>query len=106
MDLFSPKHIIILLLLAAILAVYFIPSLVARNRNHPSALAIFVLNLLLGWSLIAWVVALVWAFSGPPGQVPRQSFGAPSPTKNCPACAEEILAAARKCKHCGEQLAA
>ena len=27
--------------------------------------AIFVLNLFLGWSLIGWVVALVWALSSP-----------------------------------------
>jgi hypothetical protein len=25
-------------------------------------------------------------------------------TKNCPFCAEEILLAAKKCKHCGEFL--
>ena len=28
----------------------------------------------------------------------------PEPTKRCPFCAEVILAAARKCKHCGEFL--
>jgi serine/threonine protein kinase len=28
----------------------------------------------------------------------------PEPTKRCPYCSEEILAAARKCKHCGEWL--
>jgi predicted amidophosphoribosyltransferase len=29
----------------------------------------------------------------------------PEPTKRCPFCAEEILVAAKKCKHCGEFLA-
>jgi Zn-finger nucleic acid-binding protein len=33
-----------------------------------------------------------------------QLIGQPSQTRRCPFCAEEILAAARKCKHCGEFL--
>ncbi len=28
----------------------------------------------------------------------------PDETKNCPMCGEEILAVAKKCKHCGEML--
>jgi hypothetical protein len=39
--------------------VYFIPSMIgARKRN---AVPIFVLNLLLGWTFIGWVGALIWA---------------------------------------------
>ena len=43
------------------LPIYFIPSMVAFFRNHPNKIAILVLNIFLGWSLIGWVVALVWA---------------------------------------------
>ena len=42
---------------------YFIPSLVGFGRHHKNAPAIAVLNLLLGWTLLGWIVALVWAFS-------------------------------------------
>lgn len=38
---------------------YFIPSIIAYNKKN--ATAIIALNLLLGWSFIGWVVALVWA---------------------------------------------
>lgn len=39
---------------------YFFPSIVAWGRkNHAGA--IFALNLLLGWTGVAWVVALVMA---------------------------------------------
>jgi hypothetical protein len=32
-------------------------------RKHPNAGAIAVLNLLLGWTFIGWVIALVWSFT-------------------------------------------
>ena len=42
---------------------YFLPFLIAHVREHHNKWAIFVLNLLLGWSFIGWAVALVWAFT-------------------------------------------
>jgi Superinfection immunity protein len=41
------------------LAIYFLPSWVGRRKRN--ATAIFALNLLLGWTFIGWVSALVWA---------------------------------------------
>ena len=38
---------------------YLLPSIIGFNKK--SALGIFVLNLLLGWTYIGWVIALVWA---------------------------------------------
>lgn len=35
------------------------------------------------------------------GRTPALPHGGRA-TKKCPACAEEVLAEARKCKHCGE----
>lgn len=46
---------------ALAVTLYFLPLLVATTRNHVNMLAISVLNLLLGWTFIGWVVALVWA---------------------------------------------
>jgi ABC-type sugar transport system permease subunit len=40
---------------------YFFPFAIAFNRKRANSGAIFALNLFLGWSLIGWVVALVWA---------------------------------------------
>jgi T4 superinfection immunity protein len=40
---------------------YFLPSIIALLRNKRDTLAIFLLNLFLGWSVIGWIVALVWA---------------------------------------------
>jgi hypothetical protein len=40
---------------------YFLPSVIALARNKRDILAIFLLNLFLGWSVIGWFVALIWA---------------------------------------------
>ena len=57
---------IIFLILLAILfcgVFYFLPIIVAFMRKHNNCLAIFMLNLFLGWSFVGWVIALVWACS-------------------------------------------
>ena len=43
------------------LILYFLPSIIALARNKRDTLAIFLLYLFLGWSVIGWIVALVWA---------------------------------------------
>ncbi len=43
----------------------FIPAIVAFARKHRSRWTISVLNVLLGWTVVGWVVTLVWAFSYP-----------------------------------------
>jgi TM2 domain-containing membrane protein YozV len=44
-----------------ILALYFLPAFVAAVRFHPNKTAIFVLNLLLGWTFLGWIAALIWS---------------------------------------------
>ena len=43
------------------LVMYFLPTIVAAARSKRDVLAIFLLNLFLGWSVIGWIVALIWA---------------------------------------------
>jgi len=40
---------------------YFLPSIVAIARSKPDIAGIIPLNFFLGWTMIGWVVALVWA---------------------------------------------
>jgi hypothetical protein len=42
-------------------ALYFLPTIVGRYKRNSRA--IFVLNLFLGWTLLGWVAALVWAMT-------------------------------------------
>jgi RsiW-degrading membrane proteinase PrsW (M82 family) len=43
---------------------YLLPSFVAAHRKSQSGAGIVILNLLLGWTLLAWVAALIWASVG------------------------------------------
>ena len=54
--------LLVALLIAFGIWVYFIPLWIARLRKHPHSTAIFFINFLLGWSILFWFVALIWAF--------------------------------------------
>jgi hypothetical protein len=58
--------------LALILCViHFLPSIVAFSREHPRRITLLVLNILVGWTLIGWIVLLIWAFARPSSNVHR-----------------------------------
>jgi hypothetical protein len=44
-----------------ILALYPLPSFVAAYRRHNAVLDIIIFNLWLGWTVIGWIGALIWA---------------------------------------------
>lgn len=43
---------------------YFLPSLIAEWRGHDSKTVIFIVNLLFGWTLIGWILSLIFSFTG------------------------------------------
>ncbi len=47
------------------LLLLFLPAGIARSRGHVQTVWVFVLCLFAGWTVIGWVVALVWASVGP-----------------------------------------
>ena len=54
-------RLLVAILIAILSFFYFFPFAIAFNRKRANTGAIFALNLFLGWSLIGWVVALVWS---------------------------------------------
>jgi Superinfection immunity protein len=50
-------------IILVIMFLYLVPTLIAAARHRQNRIVIFNLNLLLGWTLIGWVVALVWSLS-------------------------------------------
>jgi len=45
------------------LLLMFLPTLIALIRGHDNTFAIFLTNLLLGWTVIGWIIALIWSFT-------------------------------------------
>ena len=99
--------IMVLALFAVGAYLYFVPAIVAHKRKHPSFTGILLVDLFFGWTLVGWVGALVWAVTNNNKTVIVQSESTahdPEKTKECPFCAETILKAATKCKHCGSAI--
>ena len=65
---------------------YFLPTLIAKSRKKANTGAVFALNFFLGWSLVGWVVALVWALA-------KDAL--------CAGCGRGLLGGQTICVHCG-----
>lgn len=50
-----------LLILVCLIASYFLPSIVAAARRHRNTVGICLINFFLGWTILGWLAALVWA---------------------------------------------
>lgn len=47
--------------LILILVSYFLPTIIAFMRGHQSKLAILLVNVCLGWTMLFWFICLVWS---------------------------------------------
>ena len=57
----GPWEIALMLLILPSLAVYFVPTIVAIVRHAQNVLGIVLLNIFGGWTLVGWIIALVWS---------------------------------------------
>lgn len=57
------EQIASLLVFAIVTALYFVPTIVAGMRKKRNLVSIGLLNFFLGWTVIGWIIALIWAFA-------------------------------------------
>lgn len=47
------------------IAIYLLPTIVAGVRGKQGEVGVLFVNLLLGWTVLGWFAAFIWACSGP-----------------------------------------
>ena len=91
-----------LIFLVVVIPLYFLPTFVARKKRQ--FIPILVLNLLLGWTLIGWVGALVWALSSesqPMQVVVQQTPAVAQVSVLCSSCGKYSASGSKFCANCG-----
>ena len=79
---------------------YFLPSIIGRDKRD--AAGIFLVNLFLGWTVIGWIIALIWAVSGERClPVHYVHVPAASGTRFCCQCGTITYPGAHFCTACG-----
>jgi hypothetical protein len=107
------EGLFVLILVIGSLGIYFLPSIIGHKKVNRGA--IFALNFFLGWTLVGWVVALVWALTV---EEPRRSvveinvsrehgmlgYNQPVRSVSCQRCGSALGTGAQFCPSCGAVL--
>jgi ABC-type amino acid transport system permease subunit len=91
-----------LCLLVLLVGLYFFPAIKAYQEKKGNKQAILVLNIFLGWTLVGWVVALVWAYTKTDAPS-APAVVAISPAL-CSSCGKYSRGDAAFCAQCGKKL--
>jgi Superinfection immunity protein len=78
---------------------YFLPSIISHQKQ--SFAGIFFVNLLLGWTVIGWIVALVWACTD---EARAPIYAVNGPNRYCCRCGALGPAVAQYCWACGSRV--
>lgn len=77
----SEGRVLLLVLAFVALFFYFLPTIIAASRKVVNSGSVLVINLLLGWTLVGWAVALAMAVrtQAVPYVAPAQPLASPGP---------------------------
>ena len=81
---------------------YFLPSIIGRDKSDAGL--IFAVNLFLGWTVVGWIVAFIWACAADTRPVPVQFVPVGSSGRFCCQCGTLSVGGARFCGVCGRPI--
>ena len=85
--------------LLLITLMYFLPTIIGHNKQNSGG--IFLMNLLLGWTVVGWVIAMVWACSA---ETRLPVVVVAGPGRFCTQCGALSAGGARYCSACGRMV--
>jgi hypothetical protein len=85
------------------LAIYFLPSMIGAHKRN--AVAIFALNLFLGWTLVGWVLSLVWALTEDAPTIIAMPAIQYAESRICADCRSPLHTGQKFCQVCGTRIA-
>ena len=88
-----------MLSLSILVLLYFLPAIIGRDKADAGG--IFLLNFFLGWTLIGWVAAFLWACSSDHRPAAYVHYVPVSPARFCSGCGSAAFAGAHFCTSCG-----
>lgn len=80
---------------------YFIPALMAHAMHHRQETSIVLLNLLLGWTGIGWIAAILWSVATRPATAVLRLAESVPDSGFCADCGSPLEARASFCPACG-----
>ena len=75
-------HLFFLIFVLPLLALHFLPTIIAAARHTQNFGWILLVNLLLSWTVIGWIVALIWSLCDPPRYATVAYLPPPAPPYN------------------------
>ena len=81
-----------------LLPLYVLPSILGWRKKQ--RVPILLVNLFLGWTVLGWVGALIWALTDTPAETGQPGAVAGS----CPKCGGHMPAGGRFCSMCGHSV--
>lgn len=73
------QAVLAVIVLFCVLAFYFLPTIMAVKRNSPHKVAVIILNIFLGVTVVGWIVALILASKQPQAVVVVYNPAPPPP---------------------------
>jgi hypothetical protein len=91
-----------MLFLLFLAVLYFLPTIIGRDKSDAGL--IFAVNLLLGWTVVGWFVALIWASAADARPVPVRLVSMASSGRFCSQCGTLSVGGGHFCSACGRSV--